>query len=245
MLSAGTYRLRGTVTDSGIGLANVSVAVVEGVGDSLTTTTNADGVYALYGVRDRVRLQASGTGYFNEIKEVDVFDHRTYDFEMRIDRPRTDLRGRYRLTIDRNPAKGSGCTGRDPELPDTRSYDATVDQDGLRLTVTLSGADFIVTRGRGNTFSGTIDGSDRVTFVLGDQDLYYWEDRVQDLVERIGTTGQVLVITGKVTAGLSPSRISGTLAGWFLYVEGGGPPFRILQNNCYSFTTHRFEMVRQ
>ena len=242
VLPAGTFRLRGTVTDTGIPVANVSVAVIDG--EDLTATTNADGVYQLYGVRDRVRLQATGSGYLTELQEVDVADHRTFDFEMRMDRPRTDVRGRYRLTIDKNPSGGSGCTGTDPKLPDTRSYDATVDQDGPRLTVTLSGADFIVTRGRGNTFSGAIDGSGRVTFVLGDQDLYYWEDRVQDLVERISET-QVLVITGKVTADLSGSRISGTLAGFFLFVAGGGPPYNILRNNCYIFATHRFELVRQ
>jgi hypothetical protein len=157
---------------------------------------------------------------------------------------RTGLSGSYRLTIDRNPAQPSGCTGTGTRLPDSRSYNATVDQDGLRLTVTLSDADFIVTRGRGNTFNGAIDGSDRVTFVIGEQDLYYWEGRVQDLVERISAE-HVLVITGKVTAGLSPSGISGTLVGWFLWVEGGGPPFRILPNNCYIYTTHRFEMVRR
>ena len=84
-----------------------------------------------------------------------------------------------------------------------------------------------------------------MTFVLGEQDLYYWEERVQDLVERISGAEHGLVITGKVTAGLSPSRISGTLVGWFLWVEGGGPPFRIIPNNCYIYTTHRFEMVRR
>lgn len=242
VLPAGTYRLDGTVTDSGFGLSGVSVSVTDGGGNQLTTTTNANGKYALYGVRDRVRLQAKGSGYFDEIREIDVADHRTFDFDMRIERPRTDLRGRYRLTIDRSTITGSSCTG--AGLPESRSYDATVDQDGPRLVVTLSDADFIITRGRGNAFKGAIDGNDRVTFALGEEDEYYWEYRVQDLVERISAT-HTLVITGRVTAGLSPSGISGTLAGFFLRAEGtaGGPPFKYLPNSCYA--AHRFEMVRR
>ncbi|MEO5895004.1 MAG: carboxypeptidase regulatory-like domain-containing protein [Vicinamibacterales bacterium] len=245
VLPPGTYRLTGTVTDSGIGLPGVSVRVVDGVGQGLTTATNENGTYALYGVRDRVRLQAKSAGFFDQVHELDVADHRILDFEMRLERQRTDVHGIYRLTIDRNPARPSGCTGTAVMPPQSRSYDATVDQDGARLTVTLSDADFIVTRGRGNTFNGVIDGNERVTFVIGQQDLYYWEERVQDLVERISGAQHVLVITGNVTAGLSPSRISGTLLGWFLWVEGGGPPFRIIPNSCYIYTTHRFEMVRR
>ncbi len=242
VLPPGTYRLHGTVTDSGIGLAGVMVTVIDGVGQGLTTATNETGAYALYGVRDRVRLQAKSARFFDEVQELDVTDHRMFNFEMRLEGQRRDLRGRYRLTIDRNPTKGSSCPG--PELPETRSYDATLDQDGPRLVVALSDADFIVTRGRGNGFTGTITGSDRVTFNLGEEDAYYWEERVQDLVERISDSHS-LVIAGRVTAGLSPSGISGTLSGFFLRAEGtaGGPPFRYISSSCYAL--HRFEMVRR
>ena len=52
-------------------------------------------------------------------------------------------------------------------MPETRTYDATVTQDGPRLTVALSGADFLVIRGRGDAFTGFVDAGNRVTFPIG------------------------------------------------------------------------------
>lgn len=240
VLPAGTYRLDGTITDSGVRLPGVSVAVIEGVGENLTTTTEANGKYALYGVSGRVRLLAKASGYLDQIQAIDVTDHRAFDFEMRVGQ-RTDVRGQYRLTIDRPSPSHPSCAG--PEVPQTRSYDATVEQDGPHLTVRLSDADFIITGGRGNAFTGAIDGSDRVTFFLGEQDWYYYPELVQDLVERMSAT-QSLVINGTVTAGLTPSGISGTMGGAFLLAEGtaGGPPSRYTRV-CHGI--HRFEMVRR
>lgn len=243
VLPPGTYRLDGTITDSDVPLPGVSVRVIDGVEEVLTATTDARGRYALYGVRGPVRLLARASGYLEEIQAIDVTAHQSFDFRMRVAGQRTDVSGTYRLTIDRNPARPSGCTS--TALPDSRSYEAVVEQAGLRLTVTLSGADFIVTRGRGNGFSGTIDGTGRVTFVLGDQEPYYWEDRAQDLVERIGASQPALVITGTVTAEPSAAGLSGTLRGWFLFADVGQLQFRILPDSCYSYTTHRFEMVRR
>ena len=207
VLPEGTYRLDGRVTDSGIGVAGVTVTVMGSVGGDLTTISDEEGRYWLYGVRDRVRLQAKGAGYLDRIEEVDVADHRSFDVEVTAERERTDLRGRYRLTLHRAPCPGT-------PVPDTRSYDATVTQDGPRLRVALSGADFIVTRGRGNAFSGFIDGGNRVTFAIGDpSDEYHYGP--YDFVERIDDA-RALIVSGSVTAELSSTGISGTLRGAFL-----------------------------
>jgi hypothetical protein len=237
VLPAGTYRLSGTVTDSGLSLAGVTVTIIGGVGEGLTTITGGNGTYVLYGVRDRVRLQAKGAGYVNQIEEIDVADHRTFNFDMVPEHQRTDLRGRYTLTIGRTACPGA--------LPETRSYDATVAQDGPRLTVTLSGADFIVTRGRGNGFSGVIDGGDRVTFAIGDVPsyYYYYYSGQYDLVERMSDTS-ALIISGRVTAGLSSKGISGTLNGDFRLAQGTVAPFTRIQLLCYG-PAHQFEMVRR
>jgi hypothetical protein len=241
VLPAGTYRLNGTVTDSGLSVVGATVAIIGGVGEGLTTITDGNGTYALYGVRDQVRLHAKVDGYFNRIEEIEVTDHRTFNFEM-IPEHRTDLHGSYKLTISRTACLygyGSGA------LPETRSYDATLAQDGPRLSVTLSGADFIVTRGRGNAFTGVIEGN-RMTFAIGDVYGYYeyYLPEKYDLVERMSNTS-ALIINGRVTAGLSSKGISGTLVGAFMVTEAAVAPFTTrIQASCYG-TAHRFEMVRR
>ncbi|MDQ3418442.1 MAG: Ig-like domain-containing protein [Acidobacteriota bacterium] len=212
VLPSGTYRLRGTVTDNGLGLPGVTVSVIEGVGVDLTVTTDEKGEYALYGVRDRIRLQAQGAGCISAKPEIYVADHRTLDFEMRPGRERTDLHGSYSLTF-----KGNLCP-KATMTETTRSYEATVGQDGAHLTVALSGADFVVSAGRGNAFSGVIDAGDQVTFGIGQPDVYYYEYRAHELMERLDA-GRILIITGRVTARPSPSGLSGTLKGAFLVLR--------------------------
>ena len=122
----------------------------------------------------------------------------------------------------------------------TRSYDATLTQDGARLTATLSGADFIVTGGRGNAFSGIVDGGNRVKFAIGDpSDLYNYGP--YDLIERIDGVN-ALIISGRVTAEPSSTGISGTLSGGFSLATLG--PFTNIHTSCHA-TAHRFEMVRR
>lgn len=235
VLPAGTYRLSGLVTDTGIGLAGVTVTVIEGVEQGLNTITDGTGRYALYGVRDRVVLQAKRDGYSNRIEQVDVGDHRTLDFGMLPDHGRPNLQGRYRVTFTRAPCSAA--------VPETRSYDGILAQDDRRLTVTLSGADFIVTRGRGNAFSGVVDGDGTVTFAIGDAYTYYYYYGQYDLVERITSTS-ALVINGTVTARPTPTGISGTLNGGFQVTQGVTPPFTRMQAWCFA-ASNRFEMVRQ
>ena len=233
-----TYRLIGTVTDSGVGIAGVTVTVIGGVGESLSATTDGRGIYALYGVRDRVRLQARASGYLNRLDDVDVSGHRSFDFEIIPEqRQRTDLRGRYRLTIGRMPCPGT-------PLPETRSYDATVTQDGPRLTVTLSGADFVVTAGRGNEFTGFVDAGNRVTFVIGNPpDYNRYTYGPWDLIERVDS-GRVLIVGGSITAGLSSTGISGTLSGGILLASLEPSRTPQIHASCYG-TAHRFELVRR
>jgi hypothetical protein len=226
------------VTDAGVGLGGVMITVIGGVGDGLVATSDGNGAYGLYGVRGRIRLQAKRDGYLNRIEEVDAVQNRLLDFEMTLDGQRPGVGGRYVLTIARMP-----CTA---AVPDVRSYDATVEQNGPRLAVTLAGADFIVTRGHGNSFSGVMDGSDRVTFSLGAASYYYYYYYYYgqyDVVERLSSTS-ALVIDGKATATVSPTRISGTLNGEFLLVQGNVAPFRRILGRC-SGSAHRFEMVRR
>jgi hypothetical protein len=236
VLPKGTYRLTGRVSEGTLGLSGVTITVVEGVGEGLTTNTDETGGYTLFGVRDRVRVQAKLGGYFNKTEEVDVTGHRMFDLEMIPERSRTDVSGNYRLTIT-----AAACSD---SLPQARTYDASVSQDGPRLTVFLTGADFILTRGRGNHFSGTIDGGNRIAFNIGDASFYYFYDGQFDLVERISAASAVIV-DGIAMAGPSATGISGTFNGFFLLTQGLVEPFTTrIQARCYS-SAHRFEMVRQ
>jgi hypothetical protein len=240
VLPAGTYRLKGRVTDDGVGLDGVTMTVIDGTGAGMVTVTGFDGSYVLYGVGGHVRLQAKRAGYSNAIRELDLADHRTFDVEMTPDRPRTNLQGRYTLTLTAVCPAGGSLVGVD--LP--RSYEAFVEQSGPRLNVTLTGADFILTRGRGNHFSGVIDGSDRVTFRISDASFYYYYyyGGQYDLVERLTSTS-ALVVSGTATATPSGSRISGELAGDIGVTQGTTPPFTRLSSHCYS-PAHRFQMIR-
>ena len=120
-----------------------------------------------------------------------------------------------------------------------------MDRDGTQLTVTLTGADFVITQGRGNRFDGFIDGPDVVTFVIGDASAYYYFYEVvqHDLIERL-STNSAFIVSGIVTARPTSSGIAGTLNGVFSFAQGSAPPFRRFSSNCRS-NTHRFEMVRR
>ncbi len=206
VLPKGTFRLTGTIQESGFELAGVTVTVTSGVGEGLTTLSDATGFYALYGVIGSLQLEVKKEGYRNAIQSLDVTAHRTYDFNMVTERPRTDYRGTYTLTI----SAASACrwtSGTFPEEAKRRVYTANVEQDGGRLTVTLSDADFIVTNGYGNRFSGFTDPTGTMTFPIGD----VWGDEIIrfHIVERFSVGA--LLVGGTVTASGTPQRIAGTL----------------------------------
>ena len=234
VVPAGTSRVKGRITDAGLGVSGVTVTVVRGIGEGLTSTTDGNGAYALYGVQDRIVLQAKRDGYANSIQEIDVPQSRVFDFVMQPDGDRIDLRGHYALTLTRMP-----CSA---DVPASRTYDATIEQNDRRLSVTLSGADFIVGRGHGNTFTGTLDGT-RVQFSLSGASFYYYYYGYYDVIERLDTT-HAFVVSGNVTAAASPLTITGTLSGTFAVALGTVAPFSRIQGRCTG-TSHRFEMVRR
>jgi hypothetical protein len=236
MLPAGTYRLGGRVTDMGFGIAGATVTVIGGVGEGQTAITTGDGSYVLFGASGHERLQAKGSGYLNRIEEIDVTAHRVFDFEMVAERERPDLRGSYTLVVG-----GGTCPGAFPSAASTRSYGATVTQNGGRITVALTDASFIVTRGRGDRFDGFIDANDRVTFTIGNGGYYFYGE--SDIVERFTDT-TVLLVDGIVTAHFSPIGIAGTLTGSIRLAEGTAAPFTRIQSTCAA-ANHRFEMVRR
>jgi hypothetical protein len=244
VLPKGTFRLTGKVQDSGFGLGNVTLTVLSGAGEGLTTLTGADGAYAFYGVGGLVRIQLKKEGYLNDVEQIDVTANRTQDFALIAEHSPKDYSGAYTLTVSAAAPCGPPLIDGFPDEAKHRVYAADVTQDGSRLTVTLSGADFIVTNGYGNRFFGFVDGSDALTFPIGVAfDFYYYYDGHLDIVERFHNAA--LAINGTVAARGTPSRISGTLKGTILITNRSTPPFQAsFGSHCFSLA-HGFEMVRR
>ena len=118
-----------------------------------------------------------------------------------------------------------------------------VEQSGPRLTVRLSGADFIVTNGRGDHFSGAILGDDRVTFAVGDAYYYYYYFGQFGVVERFSPS-EAFVIGGIITAQSRATTITGVLNGTLALARKQTAPFVPFATSCYS-NEHRFEMLRR
>jgi hypothetical protein len=241
VLPKGTFRLAGTIQESGFGLANVTVTVTSGVGEGLTTLSSFNGSYALYGVSGSVLIQARKEGYVDGTQRIEVTAHRTYDFNMVAERARQDYSGTYTLTI----TAASPCRSTSGTFPDEatrRVYTANVTQDVGRLTVTLSDADFIVTNGQGNRFVGLLDVTDAITFAIGDAYYFYYYDEHFQIVERF--RDGALIVVGTVAAKGGPGLITGTLAGAIGTSRRTTPPFGPFSGSCFA-PTHRFEMVRR
>ena len=113
-------------------------------------------------------------------------------------------------------------------------------QSGQALTVSLAGAPFVVTAGRGDKFSGTIDPADNISFSIGN--FYYYYYLTPDsfaLVERLDDS-HTFSLVGIVTAKVNGSEIAGTLNGSFVVLQGTQTRFSI-QSTCFS-RTHTFVM---
>jgi hypothetical protein len=240
VLPDGTFRLVGRVGESGFGVAGASVTVVSGTGQGLTTDSASDGSYRLYGVSGAVRIRVQKEAYEDGLHDVSVTAHGTRDFEL-VRRSRTDYRGTYRLTF----VAASPCSTRFlalfPDAAKRREYTANVLQDGVRVTVTLSDANFIVTNGRGNSFSGLIEIDDTVTFRISDPDFYYYYSAVPEIVERFDDV--TLIVSGTVSVRGTPAFLSGTFDGSLLAASRSTYPFGPF-SSCVS-QAHGFEMVRR
>ncbi len=245
VLPDGTFALAGTVRESVVGIGGVSLRVVDGVGQNIVTFSDPDGSYTLFGVSGRIRIRLTKPDYAENLQDVDVATHRRQDFEIVPERPRDDYRGTYTLRITaRLPCEGISAETF-PEAVTRREYTANVEQDGPRISVTLSGADFLTTSGHGNGFVGSLDISGRLAFSIGSPNFDYygpWYYGLPELAERVGDT--TLIVSGVVSVQGGPPRLSGTLDGFLLTADRStypfGPPYRSV---CVG--QHGFEMVRR
>jgi hypothetical protein len=242
VLPRGTFRIQGVVNETGFGISGVTVSVISGVGEGLTTTSGFGGFYALYGVSGAVQIHTKMDGYLNGIHQVNVTAHGTRDLDIVADRARSDYRGNYELTI----SVTSPCRFNTAVLPDAakrRVYTASIVQNGAVLTVTLSGADFVVVNGRGRSFTGFVDVSGGVRFVVGDAFYYYYYYGGNfDIAERISDF--TLLFSGIANVVGTPDRLAGGLEGSIVTSRNTARPFSPFLAQCHG-SVHGFELVRR
>lgn len=63
VIPLGTYRLTGTVTESGLPVSKATVAVTSGIGTGLSVVTDLNGQYRIYGVAGAIDVTVSKDGY--------------------------------------------------------------------------------------------------------------------------------------------------------------------------------------
>jgi hypothetical protein len=203
VVPSGTYRLMGTVAESGLPVAGAVVTVVEGVGAGKAAMTNNSGQYRLYGVGGNVRLQATKNEYVPSTGSVVVESHLSLNLDIRQTREQV-IAGDYLLEFK----AGKACNAL-PEDARQRRYTASVSQSGPRFTVALGGATFVVSAGLGNAFSGRVE-PDRISFDLPDG--YYYGLDGPAVVEALDDTRR-LIFTGSGPMTRTPTGLAGNFNG--------------------------------
>jgi hypothetical protein len=211
VLPDGTYRLAGTLTESGLPIGDATVAVTAGQGTGLSTTSDSGGGYQLYGVAGTVEVQVSKAGYASQSRTVVVTADAVASFQLATVNPEVSIAGAYLLTFS-----AGACSVVLPTDLRQRRYTAVITQDAQRPTVvvTLGGAKFAMNGGTGNSFSGRVE-PDRVTFLLRGADFYYYYHDLTppfDLAEALDD-GRFVIIEGAVTTTRTGSSLVGTLQG--------------------------------
>jgi len=237
VLPDGTFRLTGLVTEADAPAVPVSSAVVEVIGGDASTSSGADGRYRLYGVPATATVRAIRDGYQPQTHQVMLADHATQNFLLSLAGPRSDLSGRYTLAV----TVADECRSKLPEPAWTRTYNATIAQQGPLVEVALSGATFVVDQaGKGDGFRGKVEPG-QALFTIDAYD-YYYSRTAGDVVEEIASD-LYLAVSGSVSASVAPGRITGALrgvVGTFAFNPSAYPPYSAF---CFS-ADHRFALSR-
>jgi hypothetical protein len=204
VLEDGTFRLRGRVTESGQGLPDARVAVIAGTGTGLSTTTDAVGSFALYGVAGEVMLETRLDDFETGRRTVVVTEHNSsVDLELRPQIEPADLRGDWRLTVNASP----GCVPAVPTDAASRTYDVTIGQTGTALQIDVHRLPLATA---GFKLTGLVVVR-RVTFFVPWSD-YYYGSRYYAIVEML-QPGRFLGITGTARGEQRGASVTGGFDG--------------------------------
>ena len=200
VLPKGTFLLAGMVSVGAVGLENVTVKVLSGVGAGLTARTDAYGYYALYGVSGPVQIRASKEGYLDLTKQANVTAQGVLNLELSVAGPVENYAGVYALTIT-----ARSCSGDFPDAAKRRVYTPRVEQTGAALRVALSDAEFLP---GSNAFAGAVTAPEAIKFAIRPSSV--WDYDGPDLQERL-SDGTVLLMFGVISATRTPQGISGAM----------------------------------
>jgi hypothetical protein len=212
---AGTYKVAGTVVDAGgVGVPLADTLVEAGSGAAaLTTRTDRNGRYALYGVTSGSVLRVSRDDYVTDLRTLEMSGTTVADVQLALARPRLDIAGTYTLTL--GPADCDASPALDPSLRQ-RSYTAVISQNGANAEVTLTGPEFAaMSSGFANQFSGTVGASGAV-FDIRAADGYYLA--IAAVVEVL-PEGTFLSIWGSAATSVKGAGLAGTLDGVLLHTR--------------------------
>jgi IPT/TIG domain len=215
VLEAGTYRLSGTVINSGQGVASATVEVIDGTGTGLRTITPY-GAFALYGVAGVVTVRISAVDFEPLTQTLAVDGNTSRDFEVRPTITPLDVAGHWSLTLSASPA----CSATLAEPLRERRFDADIIQQGPRLTFTLSGATLIGGDGP-IQFEGRV--VDRALSLALPAGRPFFDNM---LLEQL-PAGGYFALTGAIEASVGDREIQGTLTGEFARYDLVGTPPRL------------------
>jgi hypothetical protein len=260
-LPSGTGVLVGTVKEASFPIAGTTIAVVGGPMAGRSAVSDGSGSYRLYGVVGDLQIRASRDGYVALTKPVTVTPFstprrdQTLDFDLNPASRVLALAGSYRVSL----RASSTCAGKLPADITVREYAGTMTQDGSRLTIVLSGAEFAVdsTGVTSNRFGGRAK-ADSVELALGRFSFYYyyyygyfsWGFIERLTRPQIGAWGfsqtTYLSVIGTAAGPATPSNISATLNGTLAIDDAPGGFFgrRRRLSSC-SAPDHQLVLTRQ
>lgn len=241
VLAPDTWWVRGRVHDGGLAVANARVEVIGGIGSGKSATTDATGVFKLFGLAGEVGLRASAEGFRPTDVTQRILAHGTsLDFVLQPAGPPRTLAGEWTLTFQ----AAADCLSL-PDAARRRTYRATIEQAGSSLAISLSGAQFALDSSRPpslqNSFRGRVMG-EALTLVLTetvDYYYYYSPSRRYDVAEQLASNS-ILTFVGTGTATATGSTFS---SGSFSGAISVGPPFASAPTSC-ARPNHQFSLTR-
>jgi hypothetical protein len=144
-------------------VSGATVDIETGEGAGLRTSTTSSGQYALYGVAGPVEVRVSGEGFDSKTTDVVVSDDKAVANFITSYYPPGDASGRWTLTL----SPSESCRDRIPQSLWSRTYPASISQDGSSLVMTFTSASF---DHNPQQATGTIHGQIANIIVAGDTD---------------------------------------------------------------------------
>lgn len=224
LLEPGTFRISGTVTDSGFSISGAAVEVIEGTGSGLRATTNASGRYEIYGVAGSVRFRIAAEGFQTTTVTAVVNDHTIGDFSLKPTVSSIDIGGAWMLSA----TAAAGCRSILPEAALQGELEVIVAHHDSRPQLRFPGP---------FTWTGRLVNGVLSVIIAGPEDPATHELlplRVRALADQ-----SWLEIGGQATATVTRDEISGTIDGTFRVVTTPASGSISCRDRAHSMTMRR------